>query len=286
MNDLSNSTNAAGSTPLPDPPDPVAGASVAGNRPSDDAENNAYRVVDPEPPPAVEQGPSAPGVDEQTREVASVEQPTTFQRSEETASRPAGPTFPDSLPRVTDVWARWVDWKDPLLWTSAGVGLATLIVFAGPYVAIASFVAGITYGSYRLVTSLEVPVRVTPEQAIEEFYSAFSHRLPNFHRMYGLLTDDAKRCESFRSFAEFCSYWKGQIGEISRSPVWLVPLEFHIEGFNCRYDEQKTMAVVRYLVKITPRGRAEFVKPFAELEVKKLLVKGRDGQWYLHDGTL
>jgi hypothetical protein len=43
---------------------------------------------------------------------------------------------------------------------------------------------------------------------------------------------------------------------------------------------------VRYLVKITPRGRAEFVKPFAELEVKKLLVKGRDGQWYLHDGTL
>jgi hypothetical protein len=148
------------------------------------------------------------------------------------------------------------------------------------------FIVALAYGAYCVVTSLEIPVRVTPDQAIQEFFAAASHRLPNYRRMYFLLTDEAKHCGVFHDYVQFRAYWADRLAELSRSPVWLVPLEFCIEGLKHRYNDDKTMATMRYLIKVVPRGRAEFVKPLAEFDARNVVVKGPDGQWYLNDGTM
>jgi hypothetical protein len=187
---------------------------------------------------------------------------------------------------VSHVWSRWVEWKQPIVWASVGVALATLIVFVPAYVATLMFLAAMGYGAYCVVISLEVPVRVTPEQAIQEFFAAAGHRLPNFRRMYVLLTDNGKTSSAYSDLAQFRAYWTDQIAQFSRSPAWLVPLEFRIEGFSHRYNADKTMATVRYVVKIAPRGQAESVSATAEFDVRNLVVKGPDGQWYVNDGSL
>jgi hypothetical protein len=248
---------------------------------TDTGEPAEYRLADPEPPSTPVDVPdmSQPGVVEEGAE-------TTFQASTEEGVRPVPEKFPDPPPEVSRVWSRWAEWQEPLIWSSAGVALAILIVYAGGYVAILMFLLAISYGAYCVVTSLEIPVRVTPEQAIQEYYAAANHRLPNFRRMYALLTDDAKRCAAYSYFAQFRAYWMQQIARFSRSPTWLVPLEFRVEGFKCRYNQDKTLAAVRYVVRVAPRSQSESAQPSAEFDVRNLAVKGPDGQWYVNDGTL
>src|SRR5262249_28129160 len=118
------------------------------------------------------------------------------------------------------------------------------------------------------------------------FYAAASHRLPHLRRMYILLTDEGKCTEAYRDFTQFRAYWTDQIARLSRSPVWIVPLEFRVEGLRHRYNDDKTMATVRYIVKVVPRSQSQAADPVAEYELKKLVVKGSDGQWYVNDGTL
>jgi hypothetical protein len=127
---------------------------------------------------------------------------------------------------------------------------------------------------------------VTPEQAVKEFYGAAAHRLPNFRRMYILLTTDGRQSDEFSDFAAFRAYWQAAVARLSRSRAWLVPLDFRVEGFRCRYNGEKTLASIRYILKVSPRGRPETDEPTAEFEMHNLAVKGPDGQWYLNDGTL
>jgi hypothetical protein len=251
------------------------------NEPSDN--DAAYRLAEPEPPHTQPNQPTAPAVESAIPE-PKIE--TTFQPSAEAPEQAATEPFPDPAPEVRDVWTRWSDWKWPLIWTAAGVGLATLIVFGREYVAVLSFVAALTYGSYRVITSLEVPVRVTPQQAIEEFFAAAGHRLPNFDRMYALLTADGKQCDEFRNPPEFRAYWSERIAKLTPSPIWIVPLEFHVEGFTCHYNQDKSMATVRYTIRVAPRTSQASVRSVAELTASNLVVKGPDGQWYVNDGRL
>jgi hypothetical protein len=248
-------------------------------RHTDAGEAAEYRLADPEPPAA---SPDTPDIPQQETDGAE----STFLASTDEGERPVPEKFPDPPPQVSHVWSRWVEWKEPIIGASMGVAIATLIVFAGGYVATLTFLVALAYGAYCIITSLEIPVRVTPEQAIQEFFAAAGHRLPNFRRMYGLLTDDGRRSTAYSDCAQFRAYWRERIGRFSGSPVWLVPLEFRVEGFRYRYNADKTMATVRCVVKIGPRGRPESAKPAAEFEVRTLVVKGPDGQWYVNDGTL
>jgi hypothetical protein len=237
--------------------------------------------VSPDPVSSIPEAPH-PEPHERGEPIESTFQPATD------AGRPeaAFADFPDEPPTVDEVWSRWAEWKEPLLWSGGGVAMATLIVFGGPWVAIAVFLLASAYGAYHVVISLEVPVRVTPEQAVREFYEAAGHRLPNFRRMYALLTSDGRATSAFSDFADFRAYWQAQVTRLSRSPVWLVPLEFRIEGFQCRYNGDKTLAAVGYTVRVSPRGKSESSDANAEFQLRNLAVKGPDGQWYLNDGTL
>lgn len=250
-------------------------------------EQAGYDLADPDPaPPPPKAAPVEEPIPLPVAEPEPEVEASTFQASSDEPAGQRPVEFPDERPEVREIWSRWVDWKEPLIWSSAAVVLATLIVFAHEYVAIALFLAGIAYGAYCVVISLEVPVRVTPEQAIDEFFAAACHRMPNYRRMYGLLTADGRRCDSFSNFAEFRSYWTSTIGRWANSPIWLVPLEFQLEGFKHRYNPDKSMATVSYTVKVIPRGRAESAKPLVEFPASNLVVKGTDGQWYVNDGTV
>ena len=251
----------------------------------DDEEGVSYRLADPEPAklPVPEPSlpePPLPGVETEKPE-------STFRAANEANDKELHEEdFPDEPPEVTEVWSRWAEWKQPVIWMGGGLAVATLIMFGGPWVATLVFLAGLSFGAYYIVISLEVPVRVTPEQAVREFYAAAAHRLPHLHRMYALLTSDGKHTEEFADFADFRAYWKAEIARLSSSPPWLVPLEFRIEGFEHRYNGEKSLALVRYILNVSPRGRPESNQPIAQFEMHNLVVKGPDGQWYLNDGTL
>jgi len=211
---------------------------------------------------------------------------STFEPASAAESPRAVEDFPNEPPAVDAVWSRTAEWKEPLLWSAAGITFSILIVIGGDWVAAAVFIVALLYGAYYIIISLEVPVRVTPEQSAKEFYGAAGHRMPNYRRMYTLLTADGRQSDDFSDFADFRAYWQAAIARMSRSATWLVPLDFRIEGFRCRYNGDKTLARVRYILKVSPRGRPESDEPAAEFEIHNLAVKGPDGQWYLNDGTL
>ena len=194
--------------------------------------------------------------------------------------------FAGDVPTVSEVWSRWTEWKEPLLWSAASIGLVCLVQFGGAWVSGLLVFLGLAYGTYHIVISLEIPVRVTPEQAVQEFYAALGHRLPNYRRMYSLLTADAKRPDNFPDFPGFRSYWKKRVTRFSRSYEWLTPLDFRVEGFKCRYNPERTLANVRYKLQVFARSRTVSGEPIAEFDLRNLLAKGPDSQWYLNDGTL
>lgn len=262
-----------------DPPPATRNDQAAGDAPSggDADEPNQYRVTEPPPTEPI------PDV-----ALAAAPSDSTF----EPASRATDPglkmdEFPADPPTVKQVWTRWTEWREPLLWTGAAVGLVLLIHFGGAYVTGLILFAGMAFGAYHFVITLEVPVRVTPEQAAKEYFAALGHRLPNFGRMYALLTDGAKRTDDFTGVADFRAYWNAQLARLNKFPAWLTPLEFRVESFQCRYNPEKTLALVQYKLIVAMRSTpGDNREPLAELDARNLAVKGPDGQWYLNDGRL
>jgi hypothetical protein len=245
----------------------AAGADGAGDA---DAADGTYRIAEP----AAVRVP----------EPSSVEAGSTFQLAAD-AERLGNDEVPQKLPAVDEVWNRWAEWKQPLLCSGAVVAVGILIELWPDGTSALFVLAGLVYGLYHIVISLEVPVRVTAEQAIREFYAALGHRLPNYRRMYCLLTTDAKHSAEFSDFASFRSYWHRWLKQLATSSVWLRPLEFRVDGCKFRYNAEKTFAVSRYKLQVFRRDRPAG-EPLADLEVSHALVKGPDGQWYLNSGTV
>ncbi|GEM_PF-5504449 len=235
-----------------------------------------YQVADPEPRPV--------------RPAAEPRQPpSTFQPSSAAAEpnrTPEAANTPEQLPEVHEVWTRWVEWKEPIYWIAGTLGLVALIELGGGLTSAAILLAGLAYGLYQIVITLEVPVRVTAEHAVHEFFAALAHRQPSYKRMYLLLTTDAKHCDEFGSLAEFIAYWNGLLSRLARGPIWMTPLDFRVEGVTCAYNPERTFASLRYKVRVFTRGSGGAGEPLAEFEAANAAVKGPDGQWYLNDGTL
>jgi hypothetical protein len=225
------------------------------------------------PPPASPAAPVTPPVE------------STFEPKQATSDGDTA-VFPSEPPGVREVWTRWVEWKEPALWIAAAIGIALIIYLGGMLVTTLIVTAGLGYGLYHLVITLEPPVRVTPEQAVNEFFAAISHRLPNFARAYALLTDEGRQTDDFSDQNDFRAYWIAQLARIGKFPVWLVPLEFRVEGVTCRYDPEKTMALLKYRLCVGVRSASTSKSSLAELDARNLAVKGPDGQWYLNDGRL
>ena len=245
----------------------AAGAAAAGG--ADDAEGS-YGVAEP----AAVHVPESPSID-----AGSTFQPAAA------GERLGDDEVPQELPAVDEVWNRWAEWQQPLLASAAVIAAGVLIKLWPVFTAMLFVLAGLVYGLYHIAISLEVPVRVTAEQAIREFCDALGHRLPNYRRMYCLLTTDGKRSAEFTDFASFRSYWRRQVERLATSQIWLRPLEFRVEDCKLRYNVEKTFAVARYKLQVFRRDRAS-AGPLADVEVSHALVKGPDGHWYLNSGIM
>ncbi len=120
---------------------------------------------------------------------------------------------------VEETWSRWAEWGTSLIvvgaWSTAMLllvyvvfgtelhALAFLLLLIGVIVAVVL--------SYPILITLERPVRITPEQALRDYYGALSHHLPHFRRMWLLLSTAGRISGSYGSFAGFKGYWKEQL---------------------------------------------------------------------------
>jgi hypothetical protein len=209
-------------------------------------------------------------------------------RRVETSLRPAGE------PAVEQVWSRWAEWGPTFVrlgLVAAGVGvLAVLAIQAGLYfAALASAAAGFAAMlilSYPIVITLERPVRVTPEQAVKDFFEAVSHLLPHYRRMWLLLSTEGRISSAFSSYEGFCAYWTQRIAELSGQPAWrFSPLRFAVEDFRAEKSAGLITVTATYTVCVFHRD-ASSASPVDTFAIEATLVKGPDRMWYLGKGTL
>lgn len=201
---------------------------------------------------------------------------------------------PDPDEAVPQVWSRWAEWGPDLI-RLAGVLLATgLLVWLvfrfenpgpGLFVLLVGLAAAVVL-SYPLVITLERPVRVTPEQAVRDFYGSLAHHVPHYRRMWLLLSARGRVSGQFGSFEGFRAYWKRRLAELrgARTPA-STPLVFEVEGFQSDRAADKSTAEATFTLAVSARGRrAE--GPLATYPMRLTLVRGPDRQYYLDRGTL
>jgi hypothetical protein len=215
------------------------------------------------------------------------------------AKRPAAPKPTERPPRdpseaVTEVWTRQAEWGPTLLivgGTAFGVafllfillsfgqfGLAFLVLLAGG--------ASVAILSYPILITLERPVRITPEQAVRDYFSALSHHVPHLRRMWLLLSDEGRVSGSFGSFEGFQVYWKERLEALHAGHASnFTPLKFKIEDFRADKSAGKSEVEASFTLTISVRGRSE-LGSIETHRVKTSLVKGPDNMWYLDRGTL
>lgn len=196
---------------------------------------------------------------------------------------------------VDDPWTRGAEWGPDLI----RLGVLTLLTLVLAYFASASF--GIGMGllvmllggltliafSYPIVITLERPTRITPEQAVRDYFAAISHHFPHYRRMWLLLSTPGRSTPEYQSFSEFRKYWKeveSRIRERSQGSKF-TPLSFRVEAFKAdksagRDDVEASLTIEVYL-----RGQTDG-EPLHSVRLKSSLVRGPDRMWYLDDGRL
>lgn len=193
------------------------------------------------------------------------------------------PEDPRDLPKVKPTYDRGRE-AGPIVITVVVLVVVGMVAWVdGTLIGLPLMLAGMAWGLYRLALVLPHPVRVTPEQAVREFYDAFCHRVPNYRRMYLLLSVPAKREKQINSYRAFCAYWRWRQAQIV-GKNWIEAAGFDIERFDAKYNAQRTFAAVDFTLLLYRRGQPQspvFVRP-----VSMTLVKGRDGSWYLNEGVL
>ncbi len=118
--------------------------------------------------------------------------PADVPRRERTASPPRDDSRLDPSELVPEPWSRWSEWGMNLIVLGAWMavllfllyilfgmefyGLAFALLLVGAVVSVVL--------SYPILITLERPVRITPEQALRDYYTALSHHVPHFRRMW------------------------------------------------------------------------------------------------------
>jgi hypothetical protein len=217
----------------------------------------------------------------------------TKNRTEAGESREARPGL-DPSDAVEEVWSRGAEWGGSLSLLAVS-GLVLLFLL---YVALSSEHYGLAFlillsgGAilvvlcYPILITLERPVRITPEQAVRDFFAALSHHMPHYRRMWLLLSNRGRVSGSFASFDGFRSYWNGRLFELhmGRASIW-TPLKFQIEDFRADKSAGKSEIEASFTVHVLVRGCLQ-EGPVESYRVSASLVKGADRMWYLDKGTL
>ena len=199
-----------------------------------------------------------------------------------------------SAPAVDQVWSRSAEWGPTLLYL---VGWAVLVLFllyvtlGAEFYGLAAlflFVGGVgaVLLSYPILITLERPVRVTPEQAARDYYSALSHHFPHYRRMWLLLTARGRTSTQFASFEGFKSYWTRRLGQLRQGHAGpYAPLVFQVEEFRNEKSAGKSEITGEFRVKVLVRGRRN-EGPIWSIRLERTFARGPDNMWYLDDGTL
>jgi hypothetical protein len=215
-------------------------------------------------------------------------------RSAPKPERRAKPAAAEPEARVDQVWSRAAEWG-PSLALLAVVGLGVLFLtyatFSVENLALPFFIlliGGAVWGllSYPILITMERPVRMTPEQAIKDYFAALSHHVPHYRRMWLLLGTAGRTTSAYGSYEGFRNYWRTRLQQFRGGRAGkLTPLSFQVEDFRAEKSGGKAAVEAKYTVVVHIRGQhAE--GPVATLRTSTWTVRGPDNMWYLNDGRL
>ena len=230
-----------------------------------------------------------------------IDQPTGAGATGQTRAAREGQTRPthdqsrlDPSALVEEVWSRWSEWGGTLLVVAGWLA----ILFAVVYFALQWDQYGIAFLilvlggiaavilSYPILITLERPVRITPEQALRDFYGSLSHHIPHFRRMWLLLSSAGRISTAYGSFEGFKTYWKDRLGHLREGHAGsLTPLVFEVVDFKAEKSAGKVRIEAGFTLKVWVRGRRRD-GTIHSVPMSLALVRGPDNMWYLEDGTL
>ena len=201
---------------------------------------------------------------------------------------------PNPSDLVEQTWSRWAEWGPNLIAVGAwGTVLLLLVYFvfgqefytlALLLLLIGSVVAVVL--SYPMLITLERPVRVTPEQALRDYYGALSHHVPHLRRMWLLLSTAGRVSASFGSFEGFKGYWRDELVRLRAGHAGpLTPLVFEVVNFKSEKSAGKSRIDASYTVNVSVRGRRS-AGPIHAIPASVSLVRGPDNMWYLENGMM
>lgn len=216
--------------------------------------------------------------------------------SKPVSARAARERPPERAPdeAVRQVWSRLSEWGMSLLivgaaWAGVGVLVYLLVsmeLYGIAFLTLMSGMVAIALLLYPVLITLERPVRVTPEQAVRDFYGALSHHLPHHRRMWLLLSDRGKYEGVFATYDGFRNYWKQRTAELKRErALGFTPLRFLVDEYSADKSTDRTEVNASFTVRILVRGR-QAEGPVESIRVQTSLVRGPDRMWYLDRGTL
>jgi hypothetical protein len=201
---------------------------------------------------------------------------------------------PDPSQLVAEVWSRKAEWGPTLIVVGGWVTLVFLFVYfvTGVEHFGLTFLALILGGlvavvlSYPILITLERPVRITPEQAVRDYYSALSHHLPHFRRMWLLLSSAGRISTAYGSFEGFKRYWRESLHRLRAGHAGRVtPLVFQIIEFDADKSAGKNRIDANFTLKVSVRGQRK-AGAIHSVPMRIALVRGPDKMWYLENGTL
>lgn len=258
-------------TPQPPPPQQIPVApdeayEIEGGEPGGDVDETAAPIVPPVPEPAPRQArPRA-------------------------ADKPAAGS---EAATVDVVWTRWGEWGPDVV----RLGLAALVTLFLLYLTVSSLyfllaflvlVVGAAVMAvlfYPLAITFERPVRVTPEQAVKDYYGALSHSVPHYRRMWLLLSSAGRSCPEYVTFEAFESYWRNRLTALDDGvSKRFNPLRFEVEDFRSEKSKGQTAIDGTFTLNVRHRRRPD--QTVRSFRIALGLVKGPDRMWYLNRGTL
>ncbi len=196
---------------------------------------------------------------------------------------------------VEEVWSRGAEWGPNLIvvgiWACVVLLVAYFLLNLELYgIAFLTLLAGGIAGlilAYPILITLERPVRMTPEQAVRDYYHALSHHAPHFRRMWLLLSARGRVSTAYGSIDGFKAYWQSRLAQLRTlgRPAPFAPLVFEVVDFKSEKSAGRIRIEAEFAVKVSVRGQRQ-EGPIEWIKKKIALVRGPDKMWYLEDGTL